>query len=644
MEYALQFSLRQRLAAGIATGAMGIVSFSSLAVAQTSITHYLDVEADAWYEEAADALLKSGALDETELRLRPNALATRAEVMKLLVNVSGRSMIMPPVASFNDVPKTAWYYTYVETSADAGWVRGDRDCYRNTRPCTARPGDGVNRAEMAALLQRAFTLSYGNTAPVFSDNAISAWYFTPVQTAADHCILQGDSGTGNVRPGAFMNRAEMVVMFHRASADQEYGVDCGVTGEANPEMRSAAASTLRRVRLTFSVDLNRGIADDASRYSVVRATGGGSIEVTEAVIMDDRTVDLLLRNDVIEGVTYYVKATNLATEAGDTFTDSTSFNFTTVNVNPGINEVTVRTASTIRVQFASDVDAVRADDAVRYEVQRLGSSGGMIGVTSARLIDDRTVDLQLATSLQSQVNYRLTVTDMRTEGGDNFTDNASFIMAVGVPDLTSINALSATRIELNFNVDLDESVVEDRLSYRVRGQDGDVVVGRATLVDDQRVELMLDSTLQNQQEYTVTVTDLNTIDGVQFSDTRTVVYGGADANFKATLLGIREVPAVVSNASGTGTFVLTATGLRYDITLKALTGSFISGAHFHQGAAGVEGGVLEPINFNGGLRSTGTWEGLTAEERNLLIDGDVYVNVHTVAHPDGEIRGQVVAQ
>ena len=169
-------------------------------------------------------------------------------------------------------------------------------------------------------------------------------------------------------------------------------------------------------------------------------------------------------------------------------------------------------------------------------------------------------------------------------------------------------------------------------------------VGRATLVDDQRVELMLDSTLQNQQEYTVTVTDLNTIDGVQFSDTRTVVYGGADANFKATLLGIREVPAVVSNASGTGTFVLTATGLRYDITLKALTGSFISGAHFHQGAAGVEGGVLEPINFNGGLRSTGTWEGLTAEERNLLIDGDVYVNVHTVAHPDGEIRGQVVAQ
>jgi hypothetical protein len=644
MENATQFSLRQRLAAGLATGTIGIMSFSSLAIAQTSMTHYLDVEAGAWYEEAADALLKSGALDESELRLRPNALATRAEVMKLLVNVSGRSMIMPPIASFNDVAKTAWYYTYVETSADAGWVRGDRDCYRNTRPCTARPGDGVNRAEMAALLQRAFSLSYKNTAPVFSDNAVSAWYFTPVQTAADHCILQGDSGTGNVRPSAFMNRAEMVVMFHRASEDQEYGSDCGVTGEADAEIRSAVASTLRRVRLSFSADLNRSIADDAVRYDVVRATGGGSIDVSEAIMINDHTVDLLLRNDVIEGVTYHVKATNLQSAAGKTFNDSATFNFTTAIINPGIKELTVRTASSIRVEFASDVDASRADDAVRYEVERLGSSGGMIGVKSARLIDDHTVDLQLVTSLQSQVNYRLTITDMRTESGENFTDNASFIMAAGVPDLLSINVLSSARIELNFNVDLDESIAEDRYAYRVRGPDGDSIVGRATLTDDRRIELSLDTVLQNQQEYTVTATDLRTTDDVDFTDTRTFVYGAATTRFTTNILGIREVPAVVSPASGTGTFTLSSTGLQFDITVRNLSGSVITGAHFHQGDVGVEGGVLEPITFNSNLRAIGTWEGLTAEERNLLIDGSVYVNVHTVAHPDGEIRGQVVPQ
>jgi hypothetical protein len=290
------------------------------------------------------------------------------------------------------------------------------------------------------------------------------------------------------------------------------------------------------------------------------------------------------------------------------------------------------------------VDASRADDAVRYEVERLGSSGGMIGVKSARLIDDHTVDLQLVTSLQSQVNYRLTITDMRTESGENFTDNASFIMAAGVPDLLSINVLSSARIELNFNVDLDESIAEDRYAYRVRGPDGDSIVGRATLTDDRRIELSLDTVLQNQQEYTVTATDLRTTDDVDFTDTRTFVYGAATTRFTTNILGIREVPAVVSPASGTGTFTLSSTGLQFDITVRNLSGSVITGAHFHQGDVGVEGGVLEPITFNSNLRAIGTWEGLTAEERNLLIDGSVYVNVHTVAHPDGEIRGQVVPQ
>jgi hypothetical protein len=197
----------------------------------------------------------------------------------------------------------------------------------------------------------------------------------------------------------------------------------------------------------------------------------------------------------------------------------------------------------------------------------------MIGVKSARLIDDRTVDLDLATSLQSQVNYRLTVSDMRTEEGENFTDNASFIMAGGVPDLTGINILSATRIELSFNVDLDKSFAEDRFNYRVRGTDGDIAVGRATLKNARTVELMLDASLQSQQEYMVTVTDVRTVADIEFTDTRSFVYGAGDLLFTAALFGIREVPAVVSSASGTGTFVLTATGLRYDITVKGLTGS-----------------------------------------------------------------------
>jgi hypothetical protein len=37
----------------------------------------------------------------------------------------------------------------------------------------------------------------------------------------------------------------------------------------------------------------------------------------------------------------------------------------------------------------------------------------------------------------------------------------------------------------------------------------------------------------------------------------------------------------------------------------------------------------------------GTWANLTAEQRNWLLDGQIYVNVHTATYPNGEIRGQV---
>ncbi len=102
------------------------------------------------------------------------------------------------------------------------------------------------------------------------------------------------------------------------------------------------------------------------------------------------------------------------------------------------------------------------------------------------------------------------------------------------------------------------------------------------------------------------------------------------------------MPANGSAATGTGSFTLTPSGLQYDITLRNISGAVISMAHFHHGDVGVSGPVLEPISFNAAtLRATGTWTDLTAEERDLLLAGDVYVNVHTNAYPNGEIRGQV---
>jgi hypothetical protein len=113
-------------------------------------------------------------------------------------------------------------------------------------------------------------------------------------------------------------------------------------------------------------------------------------------------------------------------------------------------------------------------------------------------------------------------------------------------------------------------------------------------------------------------------------------------NFKASLSGKSEVPA--NTTAGTGS--VTAT---YDTDSKKLTwkGSYsgltgpATAAHFHGPApAGKNAGVMVPISPNGpSFEGSAT---LTDAQAKALLDGDMYVNVHTAANKGGEIRGQLV--
>ena len=113
-------------------------------------------------------------------------------------------------------------------------------------------------------------------------------------------------------------------------------------------------------------------------------------------------------------------------------------------------------------------------------------------------------------------------------------------------------------------------------------------------------------------------------------------------SFKADLKASEEVPPNDSKATGT----VTAT---YDTASKKLTwkGNYsgLSGpatmAHFHGPAEpGKNAGVAVPIT-----PSTSPFENsanLTDAQAADLMAGRWYVNVHTGAHPGGEIRGQFV--
>ena len=314
----MDFSLRvKKVLAGVSVAAL------SLTQAGTVLAAYSDVPAGVWYGDSVNAFVDAGYLDATQARFRGGNPANRAEFVKLVVELNGGILSTPPaVASFSDVSTGAWYYGYFEEAGKEGWVRGDGDCY-GSQPCYSRPSANINRAEAAALITRAFGLAPTGDASQFVDNPSGQWYTNVIQTAADHCVLQGDDSTGRVRPGDNMNRAEMVVMLYRVDQGLSYGVDCGTDGASGEAMvTDAVATSSTTLEVEFNRTLDQGAAEDTANYTV---TGSPEIAVTSANLLGTSTVELTLGESMESGHSYTLTVTDLMTNNGTVFSDSVGF-------------------------------------------------------------------------------------------------------------------------------------------------------------------------------------------------------------------------------------------------------------------------------------------------------------------------------
>jgi CHRD domain-containing protein len=109
--------------------------------------------------------------------------------------------------------------------------------------------------------------------------------------------------------------------------------------------------------------------------------------------------------------------------------------------------------------------------------------------------------------------------------------------------------------------------------------------------------------------------------------------------FGTHLTGDQETPKNKSTAMGDATFQVNSNGtITYNVTVSGLTGT---AAHIHTGAFGVSG----PITFSlsgGPTNWSGTTAAMSAAQFDALQADGMYVNVHTIAFPGGEIRGQIV--
>lgn len=106
------------------------------------------------------------------------------------------------------------------------------------------------------------------------------------------------------------------------------------------------------------------------------------------------------------------------------------------------------------------------------------------------------------------------------------------------------------------------------------------------------------------------------------------------------LSGSQEVPAVETAASGSGKITVGADkSVSGSVTTYGIVGTM---AHIHQAAPGHNGSVIIPLQqAAANVWSVPAGAKLTDEQYKSYKAGDLYVNVHSKIHPDGEIRGQL---
>ncbi len=129
-------------------------------------------------------------------------------------------------------------------------------------------------------------------------------------------------------------------------------------------------------------------------------------------------------------------------------------------------------------------------------------------------------------------------------------------------------------------------------------------------------------------------------------------------NFVTHLSGDNEVPPVATGAQGQAIFQLSKDGTQLEFKLIVANIQNVLFAHIHLAPTGVNGPIVaflfpgpmtagrtEGVLAQGTITAANLIGPLAGQPLSSLIAqmnaGNTYANVHTPAHPGGEIRGQI---
>jgi murein DD-endopeptidase / murein LD-carboxypeptidase len=176
----------------------------------------LDYELDAGYFqdlsenhfafEAANTLAKDHLLlGYEDSYFLPNEPITRGEVAAFISQALDLQLNNRNDA-FMDVPSSHWAVGVVNAVKNEGIFYGSQNQFRPDEPLT--------RAQLAAILVRAFDLTKGNQKVSFTDVPSNHWAYNDIQILASLGITKG-YGDGTFRPNDKVTRAQFIAFLYR---------------------------------------------------------------------------------------------------------------------------------------------------------------------------------------------------------------------------------------------------------------------------------------------------------------------------------------------------------------------------------------------------------------------------------------------
>lgn len=406
------FNQIKKAVASFTLGALLFGFVTPVANAQLGFTD--DAEIPSWAFDAIDELMAQGVVSgNDDGSFAPNRQLNRAEVSKIIVLASGVDLDTTGGPHFPDVDPGAWFYDYVETMYNNGWINGYPDG-------NFRPEVGINRAEIAKMVVNAFEIDPDTAgAPHFDDVTSGDWFYSYVETAYNYGLMRG-YGDGTFGPADPVTRAQTIKIV--------YDSQLVVTGPTGP-----AEGTLE---VTLSSDTPRGTNIPFNATSVPFTT----VELTAS---DDSDVEIssltftrlgLGDNDDFDNVWLEIDGFKVGNDKSVNNDDIVELRFNPPVVIPAGQTVVADLVTSLDFKlnadgtcFGSGSEGCNIGHHNRFAVV----SADDISSTAANVVGDFPIEgeeMEVADYQVSEVEFSILGSDTTVDVGDNFIEIGKYRM------------------------------------------------------------------------------------------------------------------------------------------------------------------------------------------------------------------------